>query len=121
MNCNSTSIFPVFSIFQGDAKTMSLAAIYSNFGGPLDLTDCTQIVITLPNFDGTFTVLKLSLSDITIASPTVLGKFSAAISSLVSGVLNVGELQSFNVTFTISGQVFTVPYINALSVFETEP
>ena len=119
MNCNST--FPVFSIFLGDAKILSLAAILANFGGPLDLTDCTEIVISLPNQDGTFLQLKLSLSEITITSPTVLGRFTAAISSDDSALLNVGELQSFNVTFTISGSIFTVPYVNALSVLNPEP
>lgn len=121
MNCQNQGPFPVFSIYLGDAKTMNLAAIYSNFGGPLDLTDCTEIVITLPNADGTFLVLTLTGDDISITTPTVLGLFSAPISSVNSLLLNVGELQTFTVTFTISGQVFTVPYINALSVFETEP
>lgn len=121
MNCNTQGPFPVFSIYLGDAKTLNLAAIYSNFGGPLDLTACTEIVITLPNADGSFLLLKLSLDEVTISTPTVLGLFSAPISSMNSLLLNVGELQSFTVTFTISGQVFTVPYVNALSVFETEP
>ena len=119
MNCSQE--FPVFSIFLGDSKTMSLAAFYANYGGPLDLTACSEIVISLPNQDGTFLQLKLSLSAVTITSPTVLGRFTAAISSLNSALLNVGELQSFNVTFTINGQVFTVPYVNALSVLNPEP
>lgn len=121
MNCNGAQAFPVFSIFTGDAKTLSLSAQYTNFGGPLDLTDCTEIVINLLNEDGSFLQLKYSLSEVTIATPTVLGLFSAPISSVQSALLNVGELQTFNVTFTISGQVFTVPYIQSLSVFETEP
>lgn len=121
MNCSGNQQMPVFSIYLGDNKTMSLAAIYDNFGGPLDLTACTEIVISLPNDDGSFLQLKLSLAQVTITSPAVLGKFTAAISSMESDLLNVGELQTFNVTFTISGQTFTVPYINALSVFETEP
>jgi hypothetical protein len=120
MNCSSSQL-PVFSIYLGDAKQMNLAAIYSDFGGPLDLTSCTEIVINLPNEDGTFLQLKLSTADVTIQTPEVLGKFYATITALQSALLNVGELQTFNVTFTISGQVFTVPYVNSLSVFETEP
>ena len=50
MNCSQE--FPVFSIFLGDSKTMSLAAFYANYGGPLDLTACSEIVISLPNQDG---------------------------------------------------------------------
>jgi hypothetical protein len=37
---------------------------------------------------------------------------------VISALLNLGELQNFDVTFTISGQVFTVRYFQALSVFE---
>lgn len=119
MNCNGS--LPVFSIFQGDSKTMNLAAVYANFGGPLDLTSCTQIVITLPNADGTVSTLSLTDDEVTIGETPVLGLFSAPISSEVSAVLNPGELQNFNVTFTISGQIFTVPYVQSLSVFEGEP
>lgn len=120
MNCGVQQ-FPVFSIFLGDAKTMNLSALYDNFGGPLDLTSCTEIVISLPNQDSSFLQLKLSLSQVTIQSPGVLGKFSAQISSMESALLNVGALQSFNVTFTISGNVMTVPYVESLSVFEVQP
>lgn len=119
MNCNNAP--PVFSIFLGDAKTLSLAAILENYGGPLDLTSCTEIVINLPNADGSFLQLKLTGSQVVIATPTVLGRFSAAITALQSALFNVGELQSFNVTFTIGAQVFTVPYINSLSVYEVQP
>lgn len=119
MNCNSA--LPVFSIFLGDAKTLNLAAILDNFGGPLDLTACTEIVVNLPKADGSFLVLKLSASQVIVATPTVLGRYSAAITALQSALLNVGELQTFNVTFTIGSQVFTVPYINSLSVFEVQP
>lgn len=121
MNCATPGQLPVFSIFTGDQKVMSLAAVYTNFGGPLDLTTCTEIVIALPNADGTYVLLTLTGTDITIATPTVLGRFSATIQSAVSLLLNIGELQTFNVTFTINGVVFTVPYIASLSVFETEP
>lgn len=121
MNCSNQSPFPVFSIFQGDSKTMNLAAVYDNFGGPVDLTSCAQIVITLPNADGTFLILSLTESQVAIGDVPVLGLFSAGITSDQSQLLNPGELQNFTVTFTISGMVFTVPYVQSLSVFETEP
>lgn len=110
---------PVFSIFLGDAKTIFLKAMNTGCNGdPLDLTDCTEIDISLPNANGTSTHLLLSDSEVVISTPKILGKFSAAISSDVSDVLNVGEFQTFDVTFTIGPEIFTVPYVNALSVFE---
>lgn len=112
---------PTFSIFQGDNKTMYLKAVNSACGGtgdPLDLTSCTEIVVNLPNADGTITQRKLSLAQVTITSPAALGKFSLLISSAISLVLNVGEFQNVDVTFTISGQIFTVPFLAALSVYE---
>lgn len=111
--------FCPFTIYTGDAETMTLKAVYAQNGDPLDLTDCTEIVIALPNADGTSTLLRKSVgSGVVVVDPAVLGKFSAAISSDVSEVLNVGELQSFNVTFTIGPKVFTVPYVQALSVLQ---
>lgn len=108
-----------FSIYLGDAKTMNLKAVFSGQGGdPLDLSACTEIVINLPKADGTTLQLKLSLTQVVIVSPAVLGKFNASISSMNSALLNVGELQDFDVQFTISGQIFTVPYPQSLSVFE---
>ena len=112
---------PVFSIFQGDAKTIYLKAVNQqcgNLGDPLDLTDCTEIVINLANADGSITQLKLTDGQVTITDPAVLGKFSAPISASVSGALNVGEFQTFDVTFQIGTEIFTVPYLQALSVFE---
>lgn len=117
MQCGSN----VFSIFTGDSKMMNLKAVYAGSFNPLDLTSCTEIVINLPNADGTTSELKLSLSQITITSPAVLGNFSvtAAAVGSVSPDLNVGELQNFNVVFTISGLQVTVPYVQALSVFQS--
>lgn len=110
----------VFTIFLGDAKTIYLKVANGGCNSdPLDLTSCTEIVINLPNADGTFLQLKLSLAQVTITSPAVLGKFSAPITSVQSALFNTGEFQNIDVTFTISGQVFTVPFIQALSVFET--
>lgn len=110
----------VFSIFQGDAKAMSLQAVYDKAGAnPLDLTDCTEIVINLPGPDGAVP-LKLSLADITITSPAVLGNFVATADAIgdVSALLNIGVLQSFSVEFTIDDSQLTVPYLNCLSVFQ---
>ncbi len=116
MNAN-----PIFSIFKGNNKTMYLKAVSATCAGvgdPLDLSSCTEIVVNLPNADGTITQRKLSLSQVTIISPALLGKFSLVISSDISALLNVGEFQNVDVTFTISGQVFTVPFVQALSVYE---
>lgn len=112
---------PTFSIFKGNTKTMYLKAVNSvcsGVGDPLDLTSCTEIVVNLPNADGTTTQLKLSEDEVTITSPSNLGKFSLVIESAVSVLLNVGEFQNVDVTFTISGEVFTVAFIQALSVYE---
>lgn len=121
-NCSGQP--PVFSIFTGDAKLMNLSALYANFGGPLDLTSCTEIVISLPSASGIAPILlKLTEDEVEITSPPVLGKFSVPADEIgeISDDLNVGELQSFSVQFTIGADIFTVPYINALSVFEAEP
>jgi hypothetical protein len=118
MSCNPCQK-NVFSIFQGDNKTMPLKAVYSESGDPLDLTSCTEIVVSLPNEDGTLSTFKLSLSTVTITSPATIGKFSILVTTVISNLLNLGELQNFDVTFTISGQIFTVRYLNALSVLES--
>ncbi len=110
----------IFSIFTGDAKTMSLRALYQESGQPLDLTAATEIIVRLPNADGTTLLLKLTLGAVSITSPAVLGNFTALITALQSALLNIGEGQSFDVTFTISGNPFTVRYYAALSVFEQE-
>jgi hypothetical protein len=116
--CEPGCKWPVFSIFQGDAKTLSLKIMYADSYDPVDLTNCTQIVVNLLNEDGTVTALELTNNQISITSPPVLGKFQAPISSEVSALLNLGEFQNIYVTFTIGSQVFTVPYLKQFSVFE---
>lgn len=107
-----------FSIFTGDSKTIFLKAIYAENFSPLDLTDCTEIDIAIPNFDGTFTHLLLSTDDVAVTSPAILGQFTGAITSEESLLFLPGEFQNIDVTFTISGAVMTVRYFQALSVFE---
>lgn len=108
----------VFTLYLGDVKTLNLKALFASNLSPLNLTDCTEIDIALPNSDGTLTHRLLTLGQVVIESPAILGGFHTAISSLISSALNVGELQSFCVTFTIAGEVITVPYLQALSVFQ---
>jgi len=117
-SCNQCSGGP-FEIFTGQDKTMNLRAAYLATGLPLDLTSCTEIVVNLLNADGTNTTLKLSLDQVSIISPAVLGQISVPISAAVSALLNVGELQNVDVAFTISGLVTIVRFFQALSVFET--
>lgn len=108
-----------FVIFLGDAKTIFLRAVNTGCNNdPLDLTTCTEIDVALPKADGTFLHLLLSNGAVVIATPANLGKFSAPISALQSAVLNPGELQNIDVTFTIGGKPFTVRFFQALSVFE---
>jgi hypothetical protein len=106
-----------FVIFTGDDKTMSLKAAYTVSGNPVDLTSCTAIDVALPNADGTFLHLTLT-GGVAITSPAVLGQFTAAITTVQSALLQPGELQDFDVTFTISTKRNTVRYYQALSVFE---
>lgn len=108
----------VFTIFTGDDKTMKLKGVYAESGDPLDLTDCTEIDVALQKADGTFLHLLKSDDKVVITSPALLGKFEAAIASDESALLQVGELQSFDVTFTIASKVFTVRYVESLSVFQ---
>lgn len=110
----------VFTIFLGDSKTMYLKVLNDTCcgGGPVDLSNCSEIDVVLLNQDGTFTNRLLSTGQVTITQPPVLGQFSVAISSIISTLLNVGELQPVDVTFTISDSVFTVRFTNAISVFQ---
>lgn len=111
----------IFSIFTGDDKIMYLKAIQGGCAGdPLDLTSCTEIDVSLPNADGTFTHLTKTDDQVVISEPTNLGKFSATIESEVSDLLQPGEGQNFDVTFTIATDQFTVRYFGALSVFERD-
>ncbi len=107
----------VFTIFTGDKKTMSLRVALAS-GLPLDLTACTEIAVYLPNADGSTLLLRLTAAQIVITSPAILGQFTALITSVQSALLNIGELQDFDVTFTISSNPVTVRYYGALSVFE---
>lgn len=107
-----------FSIFLGNAKTMFLKTLQGSNFDPLDLTNCTEIDVRLPNADGTFTHFLLSLGDVAITDPSVLGKFSVPIDEDTSALLNVGQFQSFDVTFTISSEKFTVAYNRGISVYE---
>lgn len=109
----------VFTIFTGDSKPLNAKAVYASNGDPLDLTSCTELVVTLPNADGSYLSLKLSLSEVSITGNPILGKFSAPLSSNQSSALQPGELQSFDVAFTIGSEIFTVQYVNSLSVFES--
>lgn len=99
---------------------MNLKAVAGScgVGDPLDLTSATEISVALPLFDGSFSLRLLSLNQVTITSPALLGKFSVPIPTMISSQLLVGEFQSFDVTFTIASQVFTVRFEKALSVFE---
>jgi hypothetical protein len=107
-----------FSIFTGDDKVMNLKAVYAENGDPLDLTSCTEIIVNLPIAAGGFAHLKLSTSGVAIVTPAILGKFTATIASVVSELLNIGEFQNVDVSFTISGKIFTVRFLEALSVFQ---
>ncbi len=110
-----------FTIFTGDDRTMNLKALQGGCtGDPLDLTSCTEIDVALPNADGTFSHRLLSTDEVTITSPALLGKFSVDIPSDVSALLNPGEIQNIDVTFTISAKEFTVRFYQALTVFERE-
>ena len=108
-----------FQIFQGQDKTMSMRAAYQQTGLPLDLTSCTEISVALPNADGTFTNLLLSMSQVVITSPPVVGSFTVPITHTVSALLNVGERQNIDVAFTIGGLITIVRFFEALSVFES--
>jgi hypothetical protein len=116
--CNCAASGP-FEIFTGQDKTMSMRAAYSNTGLPLDLTSCTEISVSLPNADGTFTTLLLTASQVAITSPANLGQITVPITHTVSALLNVGELQNVDVAFTIGGLVTIVRFFQALSVLES--
>lgn len=115
MICQDSNLF---SIFTGDAGVMNLRAVYASGLAPLDLTSCTAINVQLPLAAGGFLPLTIGTGEVTISGNPLLGAFTATISSVHSALLNIAELQSFYCTFTISGQLMTVAFTNALSVFE---
>jgi hypothetical protein len=106
-----------FTIFTGDQKTIPLRIAY-NTGLPVDLSSCTEIVVNLPKADGSFLQLKLSLAQVSIVSPAILGQFTAIVTTVQSATLNIGEAQDIDVTFTISGSPLTVRFYGAISVYE---
>lgn len=108
----------VFTIYAGDDKTMMLRAAYQDTGLPLDLTSCTEISVPILNAGGTSAIFLYSLSQVTIGSPTNYGLFSVPIPSAKSALFFIGELQTFDVTFTIAGLKTTVRYFQSLSVLQ---
>lgn len=119
MGCSACSNSPAsFTLTAGDDVTMNLVVRYLETGDPVDLTNCTAIIVFLQNADGSFASLSIANSDVSITVPANLGKYSVAIASNVSALLNVGVAQSFNVQFTISGKITTVQYSNALTVLQ---
>lgn len=109
----------IFTIFTGDKKTMNLRIAYAT-GLPVDLSACTEISVSLPNADGSFRHLTLGGAKVTITSPAILGQFAAIVDEIASALLNIGEGQNVDVTFTISAIPFTVRFWGALSVFERD-
>jgi len=108
----------VFEIYRGNAKVLKMKAVYANSLTPLDLTAVDEIDIAIPNADGTFTHYLYSDSQVTITGSPLLGSFQTSILSAESLLFNVGTLQTINVTFEIDGEVFTVPYLKSLNVFD---
>ena len=117
MQCQSSC--KPFSIFLGDTKTMPINLIYELTGFPVDLTDCTQIIVYLPNANGSQAQLDITPdATVTIISPAILGQFYASISGAISSLLRVGENQDIIVSYTISGAQKTVRIPNCLSVYQ---
>lgn len=110
-----------FKIFRGDNKTMKLLVFdLDNNGLPVNLTGCTEIDLTLTNADGTPAHFLLSTGKVSLVQPPILGGFSADIDSDASALLKVGEYQDVNATFTVPGEIFSVRFYGALSVFEIQ-
>lgn len=115
--CNGYG-FPVFEMFQGDDTPLPLKAMYQNTFNPLDLTDCTEIVVNITNTDGTVQQFKLTNNDVVISGDPKLGMFVVNWTTLISANFMVGPLQNIDVAFTIDGEITTIRYYNCLSVFQ---
>lgn len=115
-----------FTIFLGDNKPIYLRVNYAGvdgapLGDPVDLTTCTEIIMSLPKADGTFAQLKLTDNDITIEDAR-LGKYMAQIDEVTSALLQVGPFQTFTVQFTFADDtIYGVDYYQGLSVVEPRP
>lgn len=110
-----------FTIFRGDARTIFMLIQNKDQNNkPIDLTYCTEIDLALPKADGTILHLLYTASQVAIMLPALLGQISAPISKVQSALLNVGEFQNFEATFTILSETFTVRFEGGLSVFEVK-
>lgn len=116
MDCEGSNIFKIFT---GNSAVLKINFVAAGTYTPLDLTDCTEIDVALPNADGSFAHLLLSDDDVVIVGEPILGKISAEITAEVSALLLPGELQNLYVTFTIAGTVKTVK-MPQLSVYEND-
>ena len=108
----------VFSLFQGDSKTLTLGARFPTTGQPLDLSLCTAIVVNLPAQAGGYVQLTLADDDVVIEDPAVLGLITVAIDEASSALLNVGTVQDIFVTYTIDAKPETVSFFKCFSVFQ---
>lgn len=113
--CNPNS----FEIFTGEDKTMVLRAAFKATGLPLDLTDCTAIVVNLPNADGSIAALTLASGKVVIEDPLNYGQISVTIVNAVSALLNVGPRQNIDVDYTIGGLITTVRFWGGLTVLQS--
>lgn len=113
-------VFKTFTIFQGDSEIMSLAALYLNSLTPYDLTECTEIVVSMPKSDGSILELFLSEDEVEIVEPAVLGRILVTIDEESSALLRVGEFQNVDVTYTIAGKENTVRFERALTVLQRQ-
>jgi hypothetical protein len=116
-NCNCAP--NIFEIFTGQDKDMSMRVVSQPGNLPLDLTDCTEIDVAIPNADGTFTNLLLSMSQVSITSPPIAGQFVVTITNEESILFNVGLRQNIDVALTISGLITIVRFFQAFSVLES--
>jgi hypothetical protein len=116
-SCNGYG-FPIFSMFLGDVIPLPLKAMYAQTYNPLDLTDCTEIVVSITNADGTQLQLTLTDNDVTIVGNPMLGQFVANWTSAESALFLVGPNQNIDVVFTIGSETVTIRYMNCFSVYQ---
>lgn len=115
--CNGFG-FPIFTVFLGDVKPLPLKAMYPGTYNPLDLTECTNIVVNITNTDGSVLQLSLEENEVTITGNPELGQFIANFTAEQSADFLVGELQNIDVTFTIAGEPMTIRYYNCFTVLQ---
>lgn len=111
-NCNNSLTQVV--ITQGADASFVVRIIAKETKDPVDLSNASSVVAQFLNRDGTYLSLSLT-GGITIQSPATIGKLLITLSAAQTALLQNG-VNSFQVTFVISGVTSVVQFSGSINV-----